>query len=303
MKILITGGTNFVSRAMANYYIKKGHTVYVLNRNTRPQEEGAILIQADRQRLGNSLKKYSFDVVLDITAYTKEDVRSLLESVNDVGDYVLISSSAVYPDHLPQPFREEQSIGYNTVWKDYGINKCQAEEYLLSKFPGAYILRPPYLYGKMQNLYREPFVFDCAMANRAFYLPKDGKLPLQFFDVEDLCRFTEILLEKSPDRRIYNVGNENCVTAEEWVRLCYKVCGKEPEIFYVDEEIMQRNYFPFYDYAYRLDVSAQKRLMPQTKNLQDGLRESLIWYLKYPDRVIRRAYRDFIENNLIKKYR
>ena len=35
-KILITGGTVFVSRFMAQYYVNLGDQVYVLNRNTRP---------------------------------------------------------------------------------------------------------------------------------------------------------------------------------------------------------------------------------------------------------------------------
>lgn len=34
-KILITGGTVFVSRFVANYF-KESHDVYGLNRNTRP---------------------------------------------------------------------------------------------------------------------------------------------------------------------------------------------------------------------------------------------------------------------------
>ena len=60
----------------------------------------------------------------------------------------------------------------------------EAEQYLLSKYSNAYILRPPYLYGPMQNLYREPFVFECALKNRKFYIPEDGKMKLQFFHVD-----------------------------------------------------------------------------------------------------------------------
>ncbi len=40
-KILITGGTVFVSRYAAEYYIAKGYDVYVLNRNSRPQPKSA----------------------------------------------------------------------------------------------------------------------------------------------------------------------------------------------------------------------------------------------------------------------
>ena len=68
------------------------------------------------------------------------------------------------------------------------MDKIEAEKTLLERKPNAYILRPPYLYGQMNNIYREAFVFDCALADRKFYLPKDGEMKLQFFHIHDLCR-------------------------------------------------------------------------------------------------------------------
>ena len=50
--ILVTGGTTFVSRYVAEYYLKKGYKVYVLNRNTKTQSNGVILIEADRKNIG-----------------------------------------------------------------------------------------------------------------------------------------------------------------------------------------------------------------------------------------------------------
>ena len=44
-KILITGGTVFVSRYMAEYYASKGYEVYVLNRNSKKQSKGVIFIE------------------------------------------------------------------------------------------------------------------------------------------------------------------------------------------------------------------------------------------------------------------
>lgn len=38
--ILVTGGTVFVSRYIAEYFVEKGNHVYVLNRNSKPQSEG-----------------------------------------------------------------------------------------------------------------------------------------------------------------------------------------------------------------------------------------------------------------------
>ena len=53
----------------------------------------------------------------------------------------------------------------------------------------------------MNNVYRESFVFDCALADRKFYLPKDGDMKLQFFHIHDLCRFIDVILENKPEEK------------------------------------------------------------------------------------------------------
>lgn len=301
MKILITGGTTFVSKFAAEYFANKGNEVYVLNRNSRRQVEGVHLIDCDRTQLGDRLKGEHFNVVLDITAYTEEHVKTLLDSGIAFDDYIFISSSAVYPETNPQPFSEEQSCGHNSVWGDYGINKLKAEQYLHSKFASAYILRPPYFYGLYENLYREAFPFDCAMQDRPFYIPQNGDMKLQFLNVSDLCKFIEILLENHPENRIFNVGNKDIVTVKEWVELCYKTVGKAVKFVSVDKSIPQRDYFCFYDYEYVLDVTKQNELMPETLPLEKGLKEEFDWYKNNLDSVYnRKPYIKYIDKHLNK---
>ena len=297
MKILVTGGTVFVSKFTAQYFAGKGHEVTVLNRNTRPQAPGVRLLEGDRHNLGSILKPHHFDAVLDITAYNGQDVEDLLSALGDFGSYILVSSSAVYPETLPQPFREDMPLGENTHWGAYGLGKIEAEKALPKHVPHAYILRPPYLYGPMDNVYREAFVFDCAEQGRPFYLPQDGALPLQFFHIEDLCRFMELLLEKRPERRVYNTGNPECVTARQWAGYCYKALGRTPEFISVPGGVPQRSYFPFLDYAYRLDVSAQQGLLPGVKDLQAGLGESYAWYRAHKGEVRVKPLLSYIEEN------
>lgn len=297
-RVLVTGGTVFVSRYVAEYYVCKNYDVYVLNRNTRIQSEGVTLIEADRRNLGDVLKSYHFDIVFDVTAYNANDVDCLLNALGSFDDYILISSSSVYPEYCKQPFTENTPIGENKIWGKYGMGKVEAERALQARVPGAYILRPPYLYGPMNNVYREAFVFDCAMNKRKFYIPKDGDLRLQFFHVKDLCGFMDVLIEKHPEQKIFNVGNEETVTVKEWVDTCYKVVGEQPEFMNVYQDIEQRNYFSFYDYDYYLDVSKQKKLMSMTESIEDGLHEAFEWYLEHPDAVNKKPYIAYIDNNL-----
>lgn len=298
MKILVTGGTVFVSKSIAEYFIAMGHEVYVLNRNTRPQPDGAHLIQADRLNLGDELKKYLFDAIIDATPYTAADINCLLDAVGGFDKYIMISTSAVYPETLEKPYKESDLCGENKFWGLYGINKLNAEKALLKRVPQAYVLRPAYIYGEGNNLYREAFVFDCAEQNLPFCLPKDCNLNLQFSYIGDLCRLIDAILKKTPANRIINVGDTNAVSAEEWVKICYSVLGKTPEFKYVSNEFKLHKYFPFLNYDFALDVGIQNSILPELTPLEEGLRRSREWYQKFGEGSVRKKdYRGFIKEN------
>lgn len=248
--------------------------------------------------MGDCLKIYDFDAVID-TGYSANDVNLLLNALNGYGNYVLISSSAVYPEYEKQPFKENSQLGENRFWGKYGIDKIEAEKALLKRNPSAYILRPPYLYGQMNNVYREAFVFDCALGDRKFYLPKNGEMKLQFFHVDDLCRFIDIILERKPSNHIFNVGNEKSVSVRKWAEMCYNAAGKKAGFVNVNTDTQQRKYFSFYDYEYYLDVSKQNELMPNVKPLQDGLKEAFEWYIDNQGQVNKKPLIEFIDSNLV----
>lgn len=299
-KILVTGGTTFVSKYVAEYFVNVGYEVFVLNRNSKPQVQGVKLIEADRHNLGGVLKDTFFDVVADITAYNDNDIIDFVKELGSFDQYIMISSSAVYPEYGVQPFLEESEKSENKFWGAYGTNKIAAEKALLERVKDAYILRPPYLYGPMNNVYREALVFDCALADRKFYLPQDGGMKLQFFHVKDLCRLMEVIIKEKPEEHILNVGNVEAVSIKEWVTKCYESIGKIPNFVNVYEEIEQRNYFSFYNYEYYLDVSRQNKIYPETISLEDGLRDSVKWYLEHRTEVNKKPYFEYINKNLVK---
>ena len=169
---------------------------------------------------------------------------------------------------------------------------------VLERVKDAYILRPPYLYGPMNNVYREAFVFDCALADREFFLPGNGEMKLQFFHVKDLCRLMEVIINEKPEEHIFNVGNAETVSVKEWVTKCYECLGKTPSFVNVYEDIEQRKYFSFYDYEYCLDVSRQSKIYPQTISLEEGLKEAAEWYLENGDEVNKKPYFEFIDESL-----
>ena len=295
--ILVTGGTTFVSKFVAEYF-SADNNVFVLNRNTKKQLDNVTLIESDRHALGNSLRSMSFDAVIDVTAYYEHDVNDLLDSIGEVEDYVMISSSAVYPETQRQPFDVNTPLGRNSHWGDYGVNKIKAEKALHSRAENAYILRPPYLYGKYNNVYREAFVFDRALEEKPFFVPKNGEMKLQFFDVEDLCRVIGIILDSHPSERIINVGNREAVSIIDWVKLCYDAVGAPLELKYVDHDTDVRKYFPFRDYEYYLNVKKQYEWLNETKPLPIGIKDAYEWYRNNKPEVNKKPFSAYIDEYL-----
>lgn len=299
MRILVTGGTVFVSRITAEYFVARGHDVTVLNRGSRVQSPGVRHLCRDRHDPALDLHDEAFDAVVDVTAYTADDVNTLLNALSDVPRYILISSSAVYPEDTALPFREDAPTGPNSLWGRYGTDKLAAEKALLARRPDAYILRPPYLYGPGNEVYREAFVFECAEKERAFFLPGQGDMPLQFFHVRDLCRVMEEILLNPPQEHILNVGNREAVTVRQWAEMCYAAAGRTPRFASVDASHPQRSYFPFLDYVYHLDVTRQQTLLPETASLAEGLAESYAWWRENRSLIRRKPLMDYIDEHLI----
>ena len=297
-KMLITGGTTFVSRYVAEYFVGLAYEVYVLNRNSKPQVSGVRLVEGDRHDLGGKLKDMHFDIVADITAYDAKDIVDLYDGLGSFDQFIMISSSAVYPEYGVQPFKEESAKAINKFWGKYGTDKIDAEASLLDRVPDAYILRPPYLYGPMNNVYREAFVFDCAKADRKFYLPRDGEMKLQFFHVKDLCKLMEVMIETKPSEHILNVGNAQAISIKDWVIKCYECFHKVPAFVNVYDDIEQRNYFSFYNYEYYLDVQKQQEIYPDTISLEEGLKEAAEWYIRNESAVNKKPFLDYIDENL-----
>ncbi len=301
-RVLVTGGTIFVSKYIAEHFVLKGDEVYVMNRNTHPQLPGTKLIEGDKTKPLPQLSGIGFDLVVAVNIYTGSEMKNLLDVLDgNFGDIIFISSSAVYPETTELPFSVSDPVGKNTIWGDYGLNKIEAEKELLRRYPGAYILRPPYFYGKYQCIYREAFVFDCAERNMPFHIPEDGSMPLQFYNVSDLCRFIDKLTETKPEKNIYNVGNKAVADINTYAEICYSAAGVKLEKIYVDSTHNQRSYFPFHKYSYYLDVADQYELIPDTVSLYDGIMEEYKYYKAHKDEVFRHdRYFDYLRNVLSK---
>ncbi len=307
-KVLIMGGSLFIGLEIVHKLIEKGYDITVCNRGNNPLNLDTVKeIQVDREdskELNRHFQELDFDFVIDVSALNKNHVKILYETLNKkkLKNYIFISSGAVYKNSSTLPFQEDRDIGENKYWKDYGLNKIEAEEFLKEKFKKEnfpfIVLRPPYVYGPNNYIYREAYLFERILEDKKIIIPKDGETKVQFIHVSDLANMVITLLEREDlVGNIYNASNKEYITFREWVNIAMEVTGKEVEVVNFDNDkynFNSRDFFPFYDYDYYLSTNKLDFIYKSKISFEEGMKDSLKWYLKNNKKV---AVKEHIYNN------
>ena len=138
MRVLVMGGTEFISLHLVDRSLARGHEVTVLNRGRRRSacRRVSATIAGDRKDHAG-LRRAStgdrFDGVFDITYAPTlgEDVAALLAALDGRPHVVFISTGRVYDHALPIPYSEETPRGL--YWGDYARHKIAGEDLLLER--------------------------------------------------------------------------------------------------------------------------------------------------------------------------
>ena len=265
-KILIVGGNQFVGKEIVKNFLEKDYIVYVLNRGTRKNIEGVFFLKADRNNYietENILKNIEVDIIVDVSAYTEEQVDILQKVMKDrFKQYILISSASVYNSIESAPVNEESETGENLIWGDYAKNKYLAEQKTIENsnlYNFKYtIYRPFYIYGIGNNLDRENYFFSRIKYDLPIYIPSKNNI-IQFGYIEDLALAIESSIENSDFyNQIFNISGDEYVTMSEFAEICGKVMAKKAVIKYINTEekkIKARDWFPFREVNLFGDIS------------------------------------------------
>ena len=297
-KILIMGGNQFVGKEIVKKFLEKDYTIYILNRGTRKNIEEVIFFKVDRDNfieMENILKNIDVDIIIDVSAYTEEQVDILHKVMkNRFKQYILISSASVYNNIECTPVNEECQTGENLIWGDYAKNKYLAEKKTIENsnlYNFKYtIFRPFYIYGIGNNLDRENYFFSRIKYNLPIFIPSKNNI-IQFGYVEDLALAIESSIENSDFyNQIFNISGDEYVTMSEFAEICGKVMAKKVAIKYINTEenkIKARDWFPFREVNLFGDISKLENTgFRNTYSLIQGLEKTY----KYND-----------ENDLITK--
>ncbi len=317
MKILVIGGMQFMGREIVRRLVDRGHDVGVLHRRDRHDLGPAVRnLQADRGDLPavrRILGEHGFDAVFDL-AYdwekgtTPEQVEAVARACGSgLRRYVFMSSVAAYGAGLGR--RESDPLAPDDVPMAYVRHKAMAERALFrlhaeTGLP-AVTVRPPFVHGPCQPLYREGFFWDRLRDGRSIVLPDGGETPMQWAYVDDVAEACLRALEV-PEAvgEAFNVGHTDPLSQRAFVQALARVAGVEPALVPVPRAAIRAaggqlvgNNLYFGEY---LDLPPMTEVVEKVTRvlgvapipLEEGLRRGFEWYRTQPRRAVDYAFED-----------
>ena len=323
MRVLVIGGTLFIGKLLVKKLIAGGHEVTILHRKAEHpfgrKVKNLIADRNDVAALRTAFAGQRFDAVYDI-AYdwergtTPQQVEATAKSIpGDITRYIFMSSVASYGDGLNHA--EDDPLASDMHQNEYVRNKAGSERALFrmyheSRFP-VVTMRPPFVYGPDNPMYREAFFWDRLTADRPVIIPGDGNRLMQFVYVNDLAEacFNALTKHTAPGRA-FNVADDKPLTQVEAVNEFARALGKTANIVRVPRDIIARNggnaFKPPYYFGEYYDLPPITEAVGRVKRVlnvvmtpfQAGLKETYKWYAKNGDG----RKRDFsFEDKLIKQ--
>lgn len=153
-KLLIIGGSGFVSGTLACEAVAAGWAVWALTRGQRPMPPGVTPLVADRKdavafAAAVASAGVTFDLAVDCIAYAPADAEADLAVLpNFARQFVLISTDFVY-DPAKRRFPQPDTTTHYVQQENYGGNKRRCELALVNSkttMPWT-VFRPCHIYG------------------------------------------------------------------------------------------------------------------------------------------------------------
>jgi nucleoside-diphosphate-sugar epimerase len=293
VRVLVIGGTEFISLHLVRALLRDRHDVVVLNRGRQPDRvpTGVKTLVADRKdaaALKRTLGGERFDAVVDITyaPTTGNDVRALLAALQGrVGHALFVSTGRVHDHALPIPYDEDTPR--TLYWGEYAKNKIAGEDAYLGSGVPATVVRPTHVYGPLNTRNNETFFFDRLVRGRPVVVPGDGGWLRQFGHVEDLAdAMAAILGDRRAFGQAYNVSGEEAITQAGFVELIAEVV-KRPLALVHQPPSPDRKSAPFgqnlvYDcHAVYTTTKIRRELGIRPRyTLASGLAQTFEWYVR-----------------------
>ena len=207
MRVAVIGGSGHIGSYLTPRLVEAGHTVLCVSRAQRQpylahgawnRVEQVTLDRAGEEaagRFGTKVRELEAECVIDLTAYTLESTRQLVEALRGrVQQFLHCGTIWVHGPSVEVPVTEEQP---RKPFGEYGIRKAAIEAYLLDearrrRFP-ATVLHPGHLVGTgwvplnpAANF--NPALFAGLAAGREIALPNLGRETVHHVHADDVAQ-------------------------------------------------------------------------------------------------------------------
>ncbi|HET6563209.1 MAG TPA: NAD-dependent epimerase/dehydratase family protein [Marmoricola sp.] len=241
MRLLVLGGTLFLSRAVAEEAVRRGHEVTCACRGSRAVPVGVRHIALDRSTAAAAdVLSDEYDAVVDVARHPSW-VRSALEAVPGA-HWVFVSTVSVYagttsvgagPGALPLVTEIGEDVDLTENPEAYGGMKVACERAVLGRRPGATVVRPGLVVGPGDPSGRFTY-WPVRLADPGPVLaPGPPETPVQVVDARDLAAWLVTCAEQGLPGVVDGVG-----PVHSWAELLDEVAvgvGADPELAWVDQ--------------------------------------------------------------------
>ncbi|WP_255769525.1 NAD-dependent epimerase/dehydratase family protein [Pseudarthrobacter sulfonivorans] len=218
MRILILGGTAFLSAEIARQAVAAGHDVTCLARGSAAEPPaGARWVKADRSLGAECYADAAgdWDAVIDVARNPVPAAEALAALAGRTGHWTFVSSCSVYADHATPNDDEYAALlqplapGAESTPENYGESKSAIENETLSATGGnAHLCRAGLIGGPGDRTDRYGYwPARFARDNRAAVVPDIAAHATQVIDVRDLVLWILTAAERSVTGPLNAVGD------------------------------------------------------------------------------------------------
>ncbi len=262
MRILIIGGTGFISGCTVDMLLAQDHEVTVFKRGlsrcflTEHPELHAIYgdrnLRADLERV---LSSGTYDAVYDFVAYVPEQSKLAVDLFSGkIGRFIHCSTVSIYMVSwdVHCPITEDQDkqplMDYwdrNPFGMDYGIKKRQCEDVLWAAhdekaFPVT-MLRPTYVCGPGDPALNDLFWIERILDGGSLLVPGSGDFAFQNVYVDDVARaFVDLLDNENTIGQAYNMAAEEIFSLNEYLVRLGGLLDREVDLVQIEQDVFDR---------------------------------------------------------------
>lgn len=292
IRILIIGGSGFVSGTLARMAVEQGHRVTIVTRGQRPAPSGVDVLNVDRTDRAEFAKRIvalqmDWDLVVDAIPYTPDDARQDVEVfAGRTGRLAFISTDFVYDPNARKVPQAEHDAIFTT--EGYGGQKRLAEMVLEEIGGGSLpwtILRPSHIYGPgslpgcLPLHGRDPLLVEAILQDRPLKLVGGGRFLQHPIFAPDLAEVILSAADATNADGIFNVAGPDVVESRAYYQLLGRLYGKDVSI----EEVPVAGFLkefpekaPFCcDRSYNLSALRASGLHLPATSLDNGLHRQL----------------------------